>query len=181
MNLPNFITIIRIILTPILIILLLDDCFDKALVVFVIAGLSDGLDGFLARYLRQKTILGAYLDPIADKLLLSATFITLAVLNSVPSWLAVAVVSRDVIILLGVATLFVSGAKVRMRPSIISKATTLLQIVTVFAVLNRNTWTALWDKQRIFVLLTTVFTVLSGLHYMYLGVKIFSGGDQNST
>ncbi|MDP2798605.1 MAG: CDP-alcohol phosphatidyltransferase family protein, partial [Deltaproteobacteria bacterium] len=107
MNLPNLITVIRILLTPVLIILLLNSTFNKALAVFALAGLSDGLDGLRARYLRQKTTLGAYLDPIADKLLLSATFITFATLEFVPSWLTVIIVSRDVIIVLGIAMLFV--------------------------------------------------------------------------
>jgi len=178
MNLPNLITVIRILLTPVLIILLLNASFNKALAVFALAGLSDGLDGFLARYLRQKTALGAYLDPIADKLLLSATFITLATLKLVPSWLTVIIVSRDVIIVLGIAMLFVSGSEVPIRPSIISKLTTLLQIMTVFVILSRDLWAVIWQMRDTLVWLTTVFTVLSGLHYIYFGVKIFSRANE---
>ncbi|TSA13630.1 MAG: CDP-diacylglycerol--glycerol-3-phosphate 3-phosphatidyltransferase [Deltaproteobacteria bacterium] len=178
MNLPNLITVIRILLTPVLIILLLNASFNKALAVFALAGLSDGLDGFLARYLRQKTTLGAYLDPIADKLLLSATFITLATLKLVPSWLTVIIVSRDVIIVLGIAMLFVNGSEVPIRPSIISKITTLLQIMAVFVILSRDLWAVIWQMRDTLVWLTTVFTVLSGLHYIYFGVKIFSSANE---
>lgn len=178
MNLPNLITVVRILLTPVLVIVLLNAYFNKALVVFVIAGFSDGLDGFLARYLRQKTTLGAYLDPIADKLLLSTTFITLATLQLVPSWLTVIVVSRDVIIILGIAMLFVYGAKLPIRPSIISKITTLLQIMTIFAILSRDFWSLVWQMRDILIWLTAMFTVLSGLHYTYFGIKIFSHTDE---
>lgn len=178
MNLPNFISALRIVLVPIIIILLLDKSFNKALVVFVIAGLSDGVDGFLARWLKQKTRLGAYLDPIADKLLLSSTYITLATLRFIPNWLAVAVVSRDVVIVLGVATLFITGSKLNIRPSIISKVTTLAQICTMIVILSRDCLTSLWQFAHFFVWLTTVLTVISGLHYIYLGIRVVSHADQ---
>lgn len=177
MNLPNLITITRILLTPVLIILLLGAYSSEALVVFIIASLSDGLDGFLARYLKQKTTLGAYLDPIADKLLLSATFITLSTLKLVPNWVTVTVVSRDVIIVLGIAMLFICDFKVSVRPSIISKITTFLQIMTIFIILSRNLWPAVWQVRDILIWSTMVFTVLSGLHYVYFGIKIFGSGE----
>jgi hypothetical protein len=95
MNIPNLITLLRIILVPIIVILLIQGFFLKALIVFVVAGLSDALDGFLARVLHQQTVLGAYLDPIADKALLASSFVTLSILHIIPSWLAVIVISRD--------------------------------------------------------------------------------------
>ena len=101
MNIPNLLTLLRIILVPVIVILLIQGLFLKALIVFVVAAFSDVLDGFLARILRQKTALGAYLDPIADKALLASSFVTLSILHVIPGWLAVIVISRDVIILLG--------------------------------------------------------------------------------
>lgn len=178
MNLPNLITALRILLVPVLIILLLNGFLNKALVVFAFASFTDGLDGFLARCLRQKTTLGAYLDPIADKLLLSSTFITLAILGLVPSWLSVIVVSRDVIIVLGVAILFICGSELLVKPSIISKVTTFLQIVTIFVILSRDFWTAIWGMRGLFIWAAMIFTVLSGLHYVYLGIKIFSHTEE---
>ena len=105
MNIPNLITLLRIILVPVIVILLIQGSFFKALIVFIVAGLSDALDGFLARVLKQQTVLGAYLDPIADKALLVSSFVTLSVLHIIPSWLVVIVISRDFIILLGISVL----------------------------------------------------------------------------
>ena len=93
----------RILLTPLFVIFLIRGLYVPALFVFTIAAVSDGLDGFIARVFNQRTILGAYLDPIADKLLLSSAFVSLAVLDILPAWLTVIVISRDVIIFMGIA------------------------------------------------------------------------------
>ena len=103
MNIPNFLTLFRIILVPAFVIFLIQSEYDKALIVFVVAGLTDALDGTLARLLKCQTILGAYLDPIADKLLLVTSYATLAILGIIPAWLSVLVISRDIIILIGIA------------------------------------------------------------------------------
>jgi cardiolipin synthase len=100
MNLPNLLTLIRILLIPLFVILIINQSFSWALIVFALAGITDGIDGLIARITRQRTELGAYLDPIADKLLLAAGFITLAIIEMLPSWLAVIVIARDMIILL---------------------------------------------------------------------------------
>ena len=135
MNIPNLLTLLRIILVPVIVILLIQGLFLKALIVFVVAALSDVLDGFLARILRQKTALGAYLDPIADKALLASSFVTLSILHVIPGWLAVIVISRDVIILLGIAVLSMMSISVNIRPTFVSKITTALQLSTVLIVL----------------------------------------------
>ena len=105
MTVPNALTLIRILLTPLLIWLLLDYRLGQALLVFIVAGITDGLDGLIARLFHQKSKLGAYLDPLADKLLLVSSFILLAHLGLIPNWVAVITVSRDMIITLGVVTL----------------------------------------------------------------------------
>ena len=87
MNIPNLLTLLRIILSPVIVILLIQGSFFKALIVFIVAGITDALDGFLARVLHQQTVLGAYLDPIADKALLASSFVTLSVLHIIPGWL----------------------------------------------------------------------------------------------
>ncbi|MBT8352055.1 MAG: CDP-alcohol phosphatidyltransferase family protein, partial [Deltaproteobacteria bacterium] len=87
MNIPNILTLLRILLTPLFVIFLLKHLYSFALIVFTLAGISDGLDGFIARYLNQRTTLGAYLDPIADKLLVTAAYVSLAILNIIPPWL----------------------------------------------------------------------------------------------
>ena len=107
-SIANWITLVRIVLVPWFAILLINGDFNQALWIFLAAAFSDALDGFVARMFSQKTRLGSYLDPIADKLMLSTAFITLAVLQQIPGWLAVIVISRDVIIIIGVAVLFLN-------------------------------------------------------------------------
>src|SRR3989304_9367297 len=101
MNLPNLLTLTRVLLIPLFVIFIINKYFDWALLTFAIAGITDGLDGLIARLTHQRTELGAYLDPIADKLLLSAAFISLAIIDLLPSWLSIVVITRDVIILIG--------------------------------------------------------------------------------
>ncbi len=108
MTIPNFLTILRVLLTPVLVILLLEERLSEALFVFIIAGVTDGLDGLIARLYKQKSRLGAFLDPLADKILLVTTYVILAVQGLVPSWLTVIVLSRDVLIVLRISSVWVS-------------------------------------------------------------------------
>ena len=100
-NIPNIITLIRILIVPIVIIFLLKEKLFYGLIAFIIAGVSDGLDGFIARAFNKKTKIGAYLDPVADKLLIISSFVGLAVLKIIPSWLTVIVLTRDFLIVIG--------------------------------------------------------------------------------
>ncbi len=167
MTVPNLITTLRIILAPIFIIYLINDQFLSALIVFLLCGVSDGLDGFVARVFNQKSAIGRYLDPLADKIILVAAFIVLAARGLLPPWLAVMVIARDVLILLGVLMLYLMGASFVVKPSIVSKITTCLQFVIPIAVLSRD-YLALPTGSTMFLyLLTAAFTISSGLHYMY--------------
>ncbi|MEK6654814.1 MAG: CDP-alcohol phosphatidyltransferase family protein, partial [Thermodesulfobacteriota bacterium] len=116
MNIPNLLTLLRIIMVPVIVILLIQGSFLKALIVFIAASLTDALDGFLARVLHQQTVLGSYLDPIADKALLASSFVTLSVLHIIPGWLTVIVISRDFIILLGISVFSIMSITVEIRP-----------------------------------------------------------------
>lgn len=170
MNIPNLLTISRILLVPVFIIFIINNEFDKALLIFIIAGLTDSIDGLIARLFNQKTQLGAYLDPAADKLLLTSAYITLAIKNILPNWLSVIVVSRDVIILLGIVVLVLMNKEVKIKPSIISKITTALQILTViFVILTAGAPSAVILP---LIVLTTVFTIASGIDYIYRGIKV---------
>lgn len=169
-NVPNAITILRLISIPIILIYLLHGRYELALVFFVLAGLSDALDGFLARTLNQKTLLGAIMDPIADKLLLDSIYIILAYLKLLPDWLAIIVVSRDVFILIGFVILTFFKKRLEVRPSIPGKLTTTLQITTVILVLKGVSTRVVEGA----ILLTAAITVFSGLHYLYLGLKSLS-------
>ena len=167
MTIPNLITTLRFILTPIFIIYLLNDKLLSALIVFIIAGLSDGIDGFLARALNQKTNIGAYLDPLADKILLISAFIVLPVKGLVPSWLAVIVISRDILILSGVSILFLIKEELTIKPSILSKITTCFQLLTVFIVLSHPYFHSFLQFNIYLFWITAFVTTSSGLHYIY--------------
>lgn len=180
MTIPNLITTLRIILTPIFIIYLLDGQFGIALVIFCICALSDGLDGFLARLLKQKSALGAFLDPMADKLILISTYVALAVMGEIPVWLSVIVLSRDVLIALGVATLQIYRMEFRIMPSIVSKITTCCQFLTVVWVLA-STFTPLpIILSELLYHLTAAATIISGLHYMRAWFRMMNQEGQIS-
>ncbi|MGQ9509509.1 MAG: CDP-alcohol phosphatidyltransferase family protein [Thermodesulfobacteriota bacterium] len=174
MNLPNLLTLTRVLLIPVFVIFIIQNAFTHALITFAIAGLTDGIDGFIARLTHQKTELGAYLDPIADKLLLICAFLTLAIIERLPGWLAVVVITRDVIILLGVLLMILTNYFIKIGPSIISKMTTNIQIITIILALWNweNQW---WVTLKTFAIyVTTLFTILSGAHYIYVGTKILN-------
>jgi len=167
---PNQLTLLRMIFVPFVVIELVDGHYFWALVLFVVAGFSDGLDGLLARRLKQQTLLGQYLDPIADKLLLSTMFLVLSILRQIPWKYTVVVFSRDVSILAASAVLFAIAGLRDFRPSIFGKANTLSQISAVFFVLlfaiRRSRW--IWIPRVIFLRATFIFTILSALHYLIL-------------
>jgi len=177
MTVPNLITSLRIILTPIFIIYLINDETLPALIVFTLAGVSDAVDGFIARVFNQKSKLGAILDPIADKLLLVAAFVMLSVKDFVPSWLTVIVISRDLLILLAVLILFLSKENVEMRPAFISKITTCLQLATVFNVLFADYFPAFHQFSIYLFWATGLMSVTSFLHYLRQWFRIM-GEDQ---
>ena len=172
LNIPNTITVIRILLTPMFMILLENGMQLYALIVFAAAGLSDGLDGFLARYFNQRTQLGAFLDPIADKLLLITAFIGLGILAKIPSWLAIIVISRDVMILVGVAVFSIAQIHFEIHPSKVSKATTFLQITTVIFALLPDQGTVVLTFRPVLFWVTAAITIVSGVHYLITGLNV---------
>lgn len=176
-NIPNLLTLIRIILVPVLVIFLINGRFFEAFVVFTLAGLTDGLDGLLARWLQQKTRMGAILDPIADKLLLNSSYVALGVIGMIPDWLAVIVISRDVIIVFGVLILYLFQKGVEIRPTILSKITTLFQLGTVFIVLLDYEIKFFYKLFPFLWSVTATLTAISGLHYMAIGSGIFQGNE----
>jgi cardiolipin synthase len=150
-----------------------------ALCLLVAAGLSDGLDGLLARTLKQQTLLGEYLDPIADKLLLSSLFLVLSVMHKIAWRFTVLVFTRDIGILLISGVLYAAVGLRNFRPSIFGKLNTASQIGAVFFVLlfeiHQDGW--LFYAKRVFLWLTFLFTTLSAVHYIYLvGVRVKAMG-----
>jgi cardiolipin synthase (CMP-forming) len=178
-NIPNILTVLRILITPLFVIFLIRDLHGYALLLFVFAGISDGLDGLIARMFNQRSDLGAILDPIADKLLLSAAYLSLGILKDIPGWLAVVVISRDVLIVTGIGVLTFCGIQFDIRPSLISKWTTVVQILTVAVTLLEVQVQGAANLWRILCWITAGMTVLSGLHYTYIGLHTLQTGYGN--
>ena len=167
---PNQLTLLRMIFVPFIVIHLVDGHYLWALVLFVVAGFSDGLDGLLARRLHQQTLLGQYLDPIADKLLLSTLFLVLSILHKIPWKYTVLVFSRDISILAASAVLFAIAGLRDFRPSIFGKANTFSQISALFFVLLLQVKPVNWIliAQKVFLRATFFFTIISAFHYVIL-------------
>jgi cardiolipin synthase len=137
---PNLLTLLRLFIIPFLVIQILDHQYALALLLFVLAGISDGLDGRIARWLGQSTRLGQYLDPIADKLMLSTVFLTITHMGLIPRYVAVLVFSRDFGILLISTLLYATNTLRDFRPSLLGKLNTFAQILTVLGVLLQQVW-----------------------------------------
>jgi cardiolipin synthase len=171
LTIPNLITLFRIILTPLFIIFLIQGNYRKALVVFILAGVSDLADGLIARTWHQKSRLGSYLDPLADKLLMAASFVTLSIYHQIPSWLTVVVLSRDVILAVGVVIFRLADIPLVVRPSLAGKWTTTFQLLTVGFVLLSKIWAFPPLVLPVFFWITGALTTISGLQYFYRGIK----------
>ena len=173
-TLPNILTLIRIVLIPFFLILLLNGLYPFSLGVFALCGLTDAFDGVLARRTKQGTRLGSYLDPLADKLLIVSCYLALSSMETVPVWLTVLVLSRDLIILLGYGALFLSmEEKMDVQPSRIGKLNTGLQIATVALVLTQLSGAPIHPLLPFCFVLTAGVTAISGIHYIYRGVLWF--------
>jgi cardiolipin synthase len=179
-DIPNLICFIRILLVPPVVVFLLRGDFAIALALFALAGASDGLDGFLARRYNWRSRLGGILDPLADKLLMAATYITLGWLALLPSWLVVLVLGRDVVIILGSLAFHHFVSDIELEPSRISKANTLFQILLVMLVMAVPIGLALppWVV-TVMIAMVIITTLLSGGHYVWswsrLAIEIKGG------
>lgn len=167
---PNQLTLLRLIFIPFVITNVLDDNWHWALGLLVLAGLSDALDGWLARVLDQRTLLGQYLDPIADKLLLSSLFLVLSIAHRIPWKYTVLVLSRDVCILATAMALYATVGFRDFRPSIFGKINTVCQIGAIFFVVLAQVVATppVAFLEKVFLYATFVFTLLSGIHYILL-------------
>lgn len=167
LTVPNELTFLRLAFLPFFIIAIKYDRYDLALGILVAAGISDGLDGLLARLLDQKTTLGAYLDPIADKLLLSSSYFVLALKGRIAWWLAIMVLGRDVLILMACAVILLVVGFRSFPPSIWGKATTFFEIVLVFlvVVLAVSHWPLLHVVQTYLRYVVAVLVMVSGINY----------------
>ena len=172
MTIPNYITIFRFLLVPAVVLALIGGDVEWALVGFVLAGVSDALDGFIARQFNQHSELGAYLDPMADKLLLVSVFVVLGYMGELPLWLVMAAVSRDALIVGAVLLSTIMGHPVAVKPLLVSKANTAIQIVLAIVVLAELAFSnTLGDARLILVVLSGILTVASAAAYLVQWLK----------
>ncbi len=173
-TIPNVLTFARIVIIPFFATSLLYKKYNYALILFVIAAFTDLLDGFLARLTNQKTGLGAFLDPLADKFLLLTSFILFAVYGWLPNWITIIVMSRDFIVVVGWYMLVVLINERKVEPSIYGKMANAFQAILIAYTLlsiNFEIYNPLIKKS--ILLLAAVFTVLSGIQYVYRGYRLF--------
>lgn len=176
MTVPNFITIARLITVPLIVWLMIADRFLEATVLFVLAGISDAADGFIAKRFGSRSELGAYLDPIADKALLVSVFVTLGLKGALPAWLIVLVVSRDFFIIGAMLLAYILSNPMPVRPLLVSKVNTTAQILLIaFVLVDRSGAFGLGALIWITVLGVAVLTVISAGAYLIEWVRHMAG------
>ncbi|MBP2679798.1 MAG: CDP-alcohol phosphatidyltransferase [Deltaproteobacteria bacterium] len=182
-NIANGLTAARVLLIPYFAFLLISDRGKEALIVFAVCGATDVLDGLLARWLRQRTLVGTLLDPIADKLMMATAFIVLSYVHIVPLRLAIMVISRDIVILVGSFLYLLLFDSSDIRPTGLSKANTAVQVLTIIYFLAVAAFPAEAKAMgagrgtlpdRAVTLTCAVTTVASGLQYLYIGIRKLS-------
>ncbi|MDH5668292.1 MAG: CDP-alcohol phosphatidyltransferase family protein [Nitrospira sp.] len=171
MNIPNSLTILRILLIPVYIGCMTYGAYGLALLALLLAGITDGIDGLLARRLNQQTQLGMFLDPLADKLLLTSGFLSLGMLHLIPLWVVILVVSRDVILLLGTAVAHLTETPIDVTPTIWGKGTTALQLSYVFLIVFLTWLEAELAMLTPLLVVMAGFTLTSGFHYLHRGYR----------
>jgi cardiolipin synthase (CMP-forming) len=179
LNLPNLITLARLLIVPLTIWLILDGGYGIAFWIFIAAGISDAVDGFIAKHFDRRTRLGALLDPVADKTLLVSVYVSLGIVGALPSWLVILVVFRDIMIIGGFVLLQAVAAPKRFDPLYISKINTGVQIALVgFVLAQLALGGAPFWLNTLFYAVAAATTVLSGLSYLVRWARIFSSSEQ---
>lgn len=167
MTIPNLITIARLVIVPIVIVMIMQGRWPAAFVLFVVAGVSDGIDGFIARRFDMRSEFGAYIDPIADKALLVSIFVTLAVVGVLPGWLAIVVVSRDLMIVSAVLLSWVMARPVAIKPLLVSKLNTAAQIGFAALILSTKAFGVnLYGLEEFAMTVVAALTVASAAAYL---------------
>lgn len=172
MNLPNLISLMRLFMVPVIIWLIIDQQFGLAFILFVAAGISDLLDGLLARLLKSQTMVGKFLDPLADKVLLVGVFVTLGIQGFIPSWLVILVTFRDFLILGGALLALLYSSNLEIKPLFISKVNTVLQLIMIIFVLAKmvlNRPPTVYDQVLSIIVAAT--TLISGVAYVRKWLK----------
>ncbi|RJR15345.1 MAG: CDP-alcohol phosphatidyltransferase family protein [Nitrospiraceae bacterium] len=176
-NLPNILTLTRILLLPFFVVTLIYDQYRYALIIFIAASVTDILDGFIARVTGQITDFGKILDPVADKFFLVTSFILMSSIELIPKWLAIIVISKDLIVVTGSVILYLVTHKLNIEPSLLGKASSACQFFLVGLVLLYSSLAkSISVPQTLFSLVAAV-TSLAGIHYVYKGLKMANNGN----
>ncbi|HLX08201.1 MAG TPA: CDP-alcohol phosphatidyltransferase family protein [Thermoanaerobaculia bacterium] len=179
-TIPNLLSLLRMALVPPFIIALINGQAKRALLIVVLAGISDALDGFIARFFHQQSLLGSYLDPLADKLLVTAAYIILALpalrhggAFLIPAWVTVVVIARDVLLVVVALVLYLAANVRSFPPSLLSKITTVFQFGAVVVVLSTGVWPELDVAALVLVHVVAILTIASGLLYVWRANRLF--------
>lgn len=177
-TIPNLLSLLRMALVPPFIIALINGQMTRALLIVVAAGISDILDGFIARFWNQQSLLGTYLDPLADKLLVTAAYVTLALPGvhrpfQIPAWVTVVVIARDVLLVVVALVLYLAAGVRRFPPSALSKITTLFQIGAIVVVLLAGARPEVETAALVLMYLVAGLTLVSGLDYVWRANRLF--------
>jgi cardiolipin synthase len=170
LNIPNTLTIARILIIPIFAMAAVYGRYDYALYLFFAAAITDALDGLIARMMNQRTVLGTFLDPLADKFLLVTSYILFSIYGIIPTWLTITLISRDIILVTGWIVIYLVTDTAKVEPSIFGKIATAMQLILIWYVLLDINLPKIPDIQDPLIWATMVCTVFSGLHYIYRGI-----------
>ncbi len=169
LNLPNTLTIVRIIAIPVFVTNLIYRHYFIALLIFIFASITDILDGLIARLTKQQTELGKILDPLADKFILTTSYILFSIYGWIPTWLTISIISRDLIVVIGWFLLYIIH-HMTFNPSLIGKFAITFQFILVAYILLKINFEGIFDKIDILIWITALLTIISGLQYIYKGL-----------
>ncbi len=172
LNIPNTLTIGRIVIIPVFLTAIIYKRYDYAFYLFIIAAITDMFDGLFARLKDQRTSLGMFLDPLADKFLIVTSIIILSVYGWIPKWLAITVISKDIIVVIGWFLVYLVSGTAKVEPSLLGRATIWVQSVFIAYVLMNMTFLSLPAVYPVLQWITAGITIISGLHYIYRGLKL---------
>ncbi|MBF0133097.1 MAG: CDP-diacylglycerol--glycerol-3-phosphate 3-phosphatidyltransferase [Magnetococcales bacterium] len=171
MNVPNFLSFCRIFSVPAFILLILNNHLHWALFLFIMAGITDALDGYIAKRFDLVTKLGEFLDPLADKLLITSGFITLTISGLMPLWITLIVVTRDLVIIAGAVVFQVLTGSLKMEPLVISKLNTVIQIILIVSIMIENLYFLKFSIVPLLLIIVSFTTILSGIIYIFIWSK----------
>ncbi len=178
-TIPNVITLLRIFLVPVFVTTIVYKRFDYSLIVFLTASITDTLDGLIARLKNQKTDLGAFLDPLADKLLLVSAFLSLTFLEQIPKWLTIVIISRDLIVVLGWISLYIQTGSTRVAPSVAGKLSNTFQVISIGTVLLGLNFPVPGLLLNTLFIFTAGLSAVSCIHYIMRDIRLYERTGDN--